>query len=253
MPRSRSQWPVSLERSLGAHLRRRQKLIRQLVLSTLEATPRRHTDADEPTANPYVGWLQSAIDRLRTALSTAAPLAPSVVRRWAVSIDTAVSAGIARTLGLLAATAPPTALVKAPSTALLVAESAWISDTVGRVSALESDTIARALTAAWAAAEAGESPERAARAVLDGAEARALLTARDAIGIYAASVARTRGPQMGATEFIWRKRRPADGRTRELHEELDGKRFTFAEGHETEGLPGDPHGCRCHAEPVRGD
>lgn len=35
-----------------------------------------------------------------------------------------------------------------------------------------------------------------------------------------------------------------------MHRSINGRVYPWAEGHPTEGLPGTPPNCRCHAEAV---
>lgn len=80
-------------------------------------------------------------------------------------------------------------------------------------------------------------------------EERAKLIARDQVGKLYGQINATRQGELGIQKFIWRS--SGDERVRDLHEELDGQEFSYAEGgHPTEGLPGEPVLCRCWAEPV---
>jgi len=72
--------------------------------------------------------------------------------------------------------------------------------------------------------------------------------ARDRVGTADRQTSEAHQTAGGAAEFIWTSQR--DDRVRDLHRELDGQRFTWATGHPTEGLPGDPFGCRCFGVPV---
>ena len=54
----------------------------------------------------------------------------------------------------------------------------------------------------------------------------------------------------GVAAFRWRSQR--DNRVRPLHKDLHGQIFLYPKGHPVEGLPGDPFGCRCVAEPIVG-
>ncbi len=80
-------------------------------------------------------------------------------------------------------------------------------------------------------------------------ESRSILIARDQVGKLYGQINASRQKELGAEEFIWRT--VHDERVRDEHEEIDGERFSYADGgHPTEGLPGEPILCRCYAEPI---
>lgn len=53
-----------------------------------------------------------------------------------------------------------------------------------------------------------------------------------------------------AGHLLFRWRSLHDKRVRPLHRQLDGGIFSLAKGESTEGLPGQPYGCRCLMEPI---
>jgi len=79
-------------------------------------------------------------------------------------------------------------------------------------------------------------------------ESRAKLIARDQVGKFHARMDKERHEELGITRFIWST--SLDERVREDHRALEGKIFTYAQGHPTEGLPGQPIQCRCVAIPI---
>jgi SPP1 gp7 family putative phage head morphogenesis protein len=79
-------------------------------------------------------------------------------------------------------------------------------------------------------------------------ESRAQLIARDQIGKLNGELNQVRQEELGVTDFIWRTER--DNRVRPEHAALEGKQYTWAQGHPTEGIPGEPINCRCFPEPV---
>lgn len=70
----------------------------------------------------------------------------------------------------------------------------------------------------------------------------------DQIAKLHADLNKARMTSAGITDFRWITRR--DDRVRPEHEAIDGDVFSWASGHPTEGLPGEPYGCRCFAEAV---
>lgn len=71
---------------------------------------------------------------------------------------------------------------------------------------------------------------------------------RDQVGKLNGRVAMDRHNELGVTSFHWQSMEDPD--VRELHQEINGNEYDYPDGHPTEGLPGDPYGCRCVAIPV---
>lgn len=96
-----------------------------------------------------------------------------------------------------------------------------------------------------------KKPPRTAKGIVEArtkqAKKRARLTARDQIGKTGGRAAARMQQEAGIKKFRWRSRR--DDRVRPLHRKLDGKLYKYPKGHPTEGMPGQPHGCRCFPEP----
>lgn len=80
---------------------------------------------------------------------------------------------------------------------------------------------------------------------------KAVRIARDQVGKLNGEFSRDRQKAAGVEKFTWRTSQ--DGRVRSAHAALEGKVFEWAKGHQTEGIPGQPIQCRCHAEPVLED
>lgn len=80
------------------------------------------------------------------------------------------------------------------------------------------------------------------------AESDAIRIAIDQVGKVNAEFARDRQEAAGVDRFVWRTSK--DGRVRAKHRQLEGREFSWDEGHPTERIPGWPIRCRCHAEPV---
>lgn len=77
---------------------------------------------------------------------------------------------------------------------------------------------------------------------------RADFVARNEIGNLNAELTRQTHQAAGVQSFKWLD--SGDERVRELHEQISGQEFSYPEGHPTEGLPGEPFGCRCVPRPV---
>ena len=78
---------------------------------------------------------------------------------------------------------------------------------------------------------------------------RSALIARDQTLTHSAQLSRARQRSSGITKFIWRT--VGDGRVRDLHEDRDGKEYTWADGAGSQDTyPGDGVQCRCSSEPI---
>jgi SPP1 gp7 family putative phage head morphogenesis protein len=229
-------WPTALEVQLRAHLRRRQKIVRAITMEILASAPRRQ-DAE----GGFTVTLASLLDRLRALLGLALPMPPSSLGNLGRAVATRVLGQVLKALGLAETTLPMGATV--------TEQSRWAVELSQRVAAMEAEVATKAVTAAVLAADKGEDATAAAEAALDAGEARAVFTARDGLGDLIAVVTSAAAQGAGARRFRWVSRR--DDRVRDLHVELDGKVFEYPQGHPTEGLPGAPFGCRCHAAAIR--
>lgn len=83
------------------------------------------------------------------------------------------------------------------------------------------------------------------------ASRRAVVIARDQIGKAYGQINASRQQEIGVSRFTWVT--SGDERVRPEHERLDGQIYDYPDGHPTEGLPGGPVQCRCHADPILED
>lgn len=70
----------------------------------------------------------------------------------------------------------------------------------------------------------------------------------DQISKLNAQITQARQVAAGIEKFTWVTM--GDSRVRPLHRQINGNVYAWAEGHPTEGLPGTPPNCRCHAAAV---
>lgn len=77
------------------------------------------------------------------------------------------------------------------------------------------------------------------------ARRRAQLIATDQILTANANLTRVRQQDLGIESYTWST--VGDERVRPVHAAADGQVYTWAEGHPTEGHPGEPVRCRCQA------
>lgn len=108
------------------------------------------------------------------------------------------------------------------------------------VAALESGTDPATLAARWRAQ--GVPVEWGTL------EGRMKVIAQHQLSTLHAGVQRERATALGVSEFVWRSQ--GDDKVRDEHRAADGQIYTYADGHPTEGLPGEPVNCRCWAESV---
>lgn len=231
-------WPGRVEAQLAARLRRRQRVVRHLVLESLRALPRQDSQRAD-------GWLGDRIRqigrRLAEAIGIAQPIPPSSLAPTARAVDAIVTAEVARVLGQPV----PATTIADPMRA---ATQRWVEMLAQRVREAEAATVVRATEAAAVAEEAGADPVAAAEDALVSAEVRATLAARDAVGTLVAEVTQVRSRQLGSDRYTWRSRQ--DHRVRDAHRKLDGTVRRWSDPHPTEGAPGQSFGCRCVSEPL---
>ncbi len=127
---------------------------------------------------------------------------------------------------------------------------AFTSENVGLIQSMPAqalDQVQRTLLQGLSKGERAEALAEDIEGRLDVAESRALLIARDQVGKFFGSLNRARQTDLGLTHFVWAT--AGDERVRPEHQELDGKRFSWATGAPGEGFPGEPVLCRCTPEP----
>jgi SPP1 gp7 family putative phage head morphogenesis protein len=112
----------------------------------------------------------------------------------------------------------------------------------GVQSGMRARDLARQITAITTKPGASSSEQEKARN-------RAALIARDQTLTHSAQISRARQRENGIEKFVWRT--VGDGRVRDLHEDRDGKEYTWKDGAGSKDkYPGDGINCRCSAEPV---
>lgn len=117
---------------------------------------------------------------------------------------------------------------------------------------LEAEAIAKIATVTEAGFAEGLRHETIAKNILkaiDTEESRARLIARDQVKNLNAKLTRSRQETAGFDRYEWSTSR--DRRVRASHAALEGETFSWAEGHVSEGHPGDAILCRCVALPIR--
>lgn len=117
------------------------------------------------------------------------------------------------------------------------------SATIGQLEELSR----RAMVAGMSPSEAFELIGKLAAS----SDRRSRFQARDLVGNLVAEITQATYQSVGVEEFIWRTQ--GDSRVRPEHRELAGKKFPISTGAPGVGLPGQPPGCRCWAEPIRKD
>lgn len=234
-------WPGHLERQLAARLRRRQRLLRAVILEHLAQLQRQDADG---TLSWLAASIRSLVGRIRQAFQVVAPLDPGSLLPTARAVDAFVTAGLVREIQR-----QRPGLTLAPPIPLQPVQSTWVTETAGAITRMEEAVVERAVHAAELAALDGRDVAAAATEALETAETRAALAARDAVGRMQAAVGERRGPEFGSTEYVWRTQR--DSRVRPAHRELAGSRQRWDDPHPVEGHPGHAFGCRCVAIPVR--
>lgn len=126
---------------------------------------------------------------------------------------------------------------------------AWTTENVGLIKSIETQYLDDVQTVVTRSIADGDRWEELAAELADRfdvSESRAALIARDQVGKFYAAVNEARQVDLGITHFFWRT--SGDERVRPEHQELEGKRFSWANPPK-DGAPGQPINCRCTAEP----
>lgn len=131
----------------------------------------------------------------------------------------------------------------------------WVADAASEITSVRSSVIPGLQRDILHAVEHGWSPEQLATAwrkrnipLLWGTlEGRTKAIAHNQLRALQSKVQRERARAVGVREFDWRTK--GDSRVRPEHQRLEGTRHEYDDP-PSEGLPGEPHGCRCWAESV---
>lgn len=126
----------------------------------------------------------------------------------------------------------------------------WRKDNVARITGMQKDQLAKIerILREGRGHTAQTLAKEIARQLDDVTLSRAEALARDQILTLNANITRERQTAAGIDEYIWTTSN--DERVRPEHKDLEGARFTWADGHPEEGHPGEPINCRCIAYPV---
>lgn len=252
--------PNALERRYRAQLRRRVRQVRAVMEEALKhELKKRGPDIDararsdaftrarrDGTLSQDMAALLRVVDRVEKAVTGSVPIDISVIERLGQQINSFTQLAVAKQIttvvgiDITAAITTPTALV-----------DAWTATNMELLKSLDSryfDDIRKAVreTIGEGKSTFTLSDELAERFGVS--QSRADLIAVDQTGTLNAQVTRIRQTTLGIEEYIWSN--SGDGRVRPLHEEIDGNRYSWAEGHPTEGHPQEPIRCRCSAIPI---
>jgi SPP1 gp7 family putative phage head morphogenesis protein len=140
----------------------------------------------------------------------------------------------------------------------LIAHEPWLKDevalftreNVGLIKDVGETAIARIERAVTDGVRKGDSTKAIAKAIQEEmgiTERRATLIAVDQIGKFNGALSRLRQEDAGIEEYIWRTCK--DMRVRPAHRPREGQRYKWSDP-PSDGNPGEPVRCRCHAEPV---
>lgn len=133
---------------------------------------------------------------------------------------------------------------------LTAAQNNWVAQNSALIKTVPQQYMARVETVIRSGVMAGESPRSLAekiRAAGGVTESRAKLIAIDQIQKANAELTKFRQEDLGIKEYKWMTSR--DERVRILHQDRQGKVFSWDKA-PSDGHPGMPIRCRCHASPV---
>lgn len=133
---------------------------------------------------------------------------------------------------------------------LRVRQENWVAQNTALIKSIPEQHMARVEAIIRSGVMAGESPRSLAKKIEEAggvSKKRAMLIARDQIGKANAELTQFRQTELGIKEYTWVTSH--DERVRTSHKERDGKKFSWDKP-PSDGHPGMPIQCRCHASPV---
>lgn len=241
---------VRYRSALLSIVRRLHEQVRSAMLPIIEAAPERADSLDR--ADSIASDIRAAARRIRRRL-TSTILSKKSLNKIARAVALDVSRFSTGQMDLLFKSSlgiglPPGSQELAP----LI--EAFTRDNVALITRMGKQEIARAESVVLSGFRAGQNNVTMAKALkarLGVSERRARLIARDQTGSLNAEITQVHNLRMGVKEFKWRT--VGDERVRDLHRSINGKVYSVATGHPTEGQPSEPINCRCSAEPVLDD
>lgn len=239
--------PIAIEREYTRALvgiaKRTSTAIKPLLDALPDLVASRNSDRADHMDAGEAGFVQRIIARIKALLV----------------IDTAELEGLARTIGRATgnySTGQLRKQIKAGigvdimSGDLATALEGFVAENVALVRSVPVQTLERIEGAVIRGLNAGHLHGDIAKEIHKATNLglkRAKLIARDQVGKYYTAVQRERQTALGIERFTWGT--TGDRRVRPAHEEINGNSYTWAEGHPTEGLPGEPVLCRCTGSP----
>lgn len=130
----------------------------------------------------------------------------------------------------------------------------YVADNVNLIKTLQADKFGKVrdiVTRGWRVGDRWDDIADRIQDEFDLNRFQSVRIARDQVGKLNGQFTRDRSLAVGVERFVWRTSK--DGRVRAKHRELEGRIYDFDGGHPTEGIPGQPILCRCHAEPIFDD
>lgn len=208
------------------------------------AAVRRHIDDDAKRDD-----LSRALDRIEVSVRASAakavarlgPLAKRIDEHAEASVRVAFKAGLGLDI-----------LDHAPQKRKLVA--GFVKGNVALIKDIAAERrkrIEKLVGEAWAAGTPWKTVAKRLEQDLGFDRNRARLIATDQVNKLQGLMIRDRQTAAGVEKFRWRT--TLDGRERPSHHAAHMHVYTWADGHPTEGFPGQPVRCRCYAEPILDD
>lgn len=133
---------------------------------------------------------------------------------------------------------------------LRVRQENWVAQNTALIKTVPEQHMARVEAIVRQGVMAGESPRSLAKKIQEAGgvtKRRAMVIARDQIGKANAELTQFRQTDLGIKDYKWVTSH--DERVRSSHRERDGKLFSWSKP-PSDGHPGMPIQCRCHASPV---
>ena len=240
--------PASLERRYTSALLSRQAAVHNVLTEALDDALKRMPGLNERARGDSIDGdlrrLLRVVDTVRIAVGKREKPSTATIEGVAAGVDAAAGAALTKQVQSVYGIR----VVSKAATEELI--GAWVSENVSLIKSIDARYFDEIEAAVVDAVKSGKSTRDLVKLIESRygvARSRAQLIAVDQLGTINAKITQAKQVSIGIKGYKWSDSN--DSRVRPLHVLLNGERFTWAEGHPTEGHPGEPIRCRCVAIP----
>lgn len=240
--------PASLERRYTNTLLSRQRAVHNVLAEALDDAWKRVPGIDErartDSAGDDIRRLLRVVDTVRIAVGKREKPSEALIEGVASGVDAAAGAALTKQVQSVYGIR----VVSKAATEDLI--GAWVSENVSLIKSIDSRYFDEIEAAVVDTVKSGKSTRDLIKLIEQRygvARSRAELIAVDQLGSINGAITKAKQTSIGVKGFQWSDSN--DSRVRPLHVLINGQKYTWAEGHPTEGYPGRPIRCRCTATP----